>query len=212
MSPGYISAVCSATSTACHVSHRLGVQGQHPVAAPGDQPPAAQRRPDGDTALPAPRRDQSVHRADLLVGQPAGTARQQPAPNHPAPNGLRQAASRRFETAAVLASAAPGRPAIERVGVLAQLVAVRASASATPPPSTSSSSGSTSVRSRVRVNRRSMLCGSCYGVSPSSSHAACVTARRTPSSGRHHGGSSGRIPAIERAPEPRPSPSSTVSA
>ena len=39
-----------------------------------------------------------------------------------------------------------------------------------------------------------------------------VTARRTPSSGRPHGGSYGRIPAIDRAPEPRPSPSSTVSA
>ncbi|SGO03644.1 Uncharacterised protein [Mycobacterium tuberculosis] len=91
-------------------------------------------------------------------------------------------------------------------------VAVRASASATPPPSTSSSSGSTSVRNRVRVKRRSVLCGSCQAVRPSSRQAACVTLRRTPSSGRHQGGSYGRMPAIDRAPEPRPSPNNTVSA
>ena len=70
-------------------------------------------------------------------------------------------------------------------------VAVRASASATPPPSTSSISGSTSWRSRVRVKRRSLLCGSCQASSPSSAQAACVTSRRTPSSGRHQGGSYG---------------------
>ncbi len=91
-------------------------------------------------------------------------------------------------------------------------VAVRASASATPPPSTSSNSGSTSTRSRVRVNRRSALWGSCHGVRPNSAHAAWVSARRTPNSGRYHGGSHGRMPAIDREPEPRPSPSSTVSA
>ena len=90
--------------------------------------------------------------------------------------------------------------------------AVRASASATPPPRTCSSSGSTSVRSRTRVNRGSLLCGSSQAVSPSSAQAARVSARRCPSSGRYHGGSLGRIPAIDRAPEPRPSPINTVSA
>ena len=43
-------------------------------------------------------------------------------------------------------------------------------------------------------------------------HAARVVARRTRSSGRHHGGSQAAMPASERAPDPRPSPSSTVSA
>ena len=91
MSPGYSSAdllshvhsvPCLHTGSVCSVSI--------PSRRPGDQPLAAQRRPDRHTALPAPRRDQSVHPADLLVGQPAGAARQQPAPNHPAPDRLRK--------------------------------------------------------------------------------------------------------------------------
>ena len=89
---------------------------------------------------------------------------------------------------------------------------MRARASATPPDNTSSSSGSTSCRSRTRVNRTSSLCGSSQTGSPSSAHAALVAARRTVSSGRSHGGSHWRMPARERAPEPRPSPRRTVSA
>ena len=90
--------------------------------------------------------------------------------------------------------------------------AVRASASATPPPSTSSSSGSTSLRRRTRVKRGSTLCGSSQKVRPCDRHAAAVSARRRPSSGRSQGGSQVRMPARDRAPEPRPRPSSTVSA
>src|SRR5690606_21571949 len=90
--------------------------------------------------------------------------------------------------------------------------AVRASASATPPASTSSNNGSTSSRTRTRRNRGSVLCGSCHGLTPSSSHAAAVTDLGTSSNGLPHGGSSGRIPANDRGPDPLPSPSSTVSA
>ncbi len=41
---------------------------------------------------------------------------------------------------------------------------------------------------------------------------AWVRLRRVPRSGRYQGGSHDLIPAIERGPDPRPSPSNTVSA
>src|SRR5439155_1761659 len=88
MSPGYSSAGCAGTSTACHTSDRLGVQRQHPVATPGDQPLATQRRPDRHAPLAPPCGDQCVHSADLLVRQSAGTACQQPTANHSAPDRL----------------------------------------------------------------------------------------------------------------------------
>ena len=80
----------------------------------------------------------------------------------------------------------------------------------TPPDSTSSSSGRTSWRRRTRVKRGSALCGSSHTSSPA--QAVRVVVRRTVSSGRSHGGSHRRMPASERAPDPRPRPRSTVSA
>ncbi len=82
-------------------------------------------------------------------------------------------------------------------------VAVRASASATPPPSTSSSSGSTSWRSRLRVKRRSTLCGSCQALRPSSAHAAWVTLathpQQRPAPGRVVGAHAGDRPRTRAA-------------
>ena len=202
MSPGYSSGDSAATSTACHVvgpetnggpaQTRFLVQRQQPAAAAGDQPLTAQRRPDRHPALAAPGGDQRVHPADLLVGQPDRAAGEQPAADHPATDrvgqrrqrlGVEPVGGRRRRPS-------PARSASRSASVSSRsAVAVRASASATPPPSTSSSSGSTSWRSRVRVKRRSALCGSCQASAPSSAHAAWVTSRRTPSSGRHQGGS-----------------------
>src|ERR1700694_1570488 len=92
MSPGYSSPVCAATCTACHVtdriSHRFAAKHQHAVATAGDQPLAAQGRPDGHATLAAPGGDQGVDTANLLVGQAAGTAGQQPAADDPAPDRL----------------------------------------------------------------------------------------------------------------------------
>ena len=89
--------------------------------------------------------------------------------------------------------------------------AVRASASATPPDE------------HVLQQRQHLVAQPDAGEAgvgvvrvvphgPSPAQAARVVARRTVSSGRSHGGSHRRMPASERAPDPRPRPSSTVSA
>ena len=90
--------------------------------------------------------------------------------------------------------------------------AVRASASATPPSSTSSSSGSTSCRNRLRRNPRSALCGSVHHVRSLAVQMRSVSVRRSPRNGRRTMPSIAGMPASERGPEPRPRPSSTVSA
>ncbi len=92
------------------------------------------------------------------------------------------------------------------------MAAVRASDSATPGPSFSSSSGSTSTRVRDLANDGSALLGSCQGSRPSTSQIARVSARRSPRNGRSRRSRAGRIPARERVPEPRASPSRTCSA
>ena len=64
------------------------------VSIPSWRPAISRRLRSADPTAtpPCPRHagDQGVHPADLLVGQPAGAAGQEPAPNHPAPNGLRK--------------------------------------------------------------------------------------------------------------------------
>ncbi len=90
---------------------------------------------------------------------------------------------------------------------------MRASVAATPGPSSRSSTGSTSCRTRARVKRGSLLCGSVQKEMSSARQADSVSARVTPSSGRTKRSSKvRRIPDSERAPEPRASPSRTVSA
>ena len=89
---------------------------------------------------------------------------------------------------------------------------MRARAAATPGPSSVSRTGITRLRTRDRVNRSSALCGSCQNSMPSARQAASVCARVRSSSGRSNGGRRRLMPAIERPPEPRASPSSTVSA
>ena len=126
-----------------------------------------------------------------------------------APRGRRCPANRPalhacIETAAAIASSASRS--------CANNCAVRPSAARTPPPRTSSNSGNTSRRSRTRVKAGSRLCGSCHGVRPAARQAASVVSLVTPSNGRPQGRRYGRIPAIDRGPEPRARPSSTVSA
>ena len=77
-----------------------------------------------------------------------------------------------------------------------------------PPPAAAAPRGAVATR----VNAGSTLCGSCHGTSPAAAQAAIVSARRTAEQRPPPGWAPGRIPAIDRGPEPRPSPSSTVSA
>ena len=90
--------------------------------------------------------------------------------------------------------------------------AVRARACAMPGPSSASRTGSTRSRTRTRVKPGSWLCGSSHTSRPSSRQAAAVSTRRTSSSGRAKTPNPRRIPCSDLPPEPRVSPSRTVSA
>ena len=187
-----------------------------PIARrPATQPLAAQRRADRHPALAPPAGDQCVHRPGSACRsapwrrRPAASSGSPAAEPGPAAPPRPRVSSR---TRAGVRQRGRAASVVEQLGVLAQrsrragqrlgdpaaehVLQQRQHLAAQPDPG----------------EPGSVLCGSCQAVRPSSAHAAWVTARRTPSSGRHHGGSYGRIPAIDRAPEPRPSPSSTVSA
>ena len=102
---------------------------------------------------------------------------------------------------------------VEVVRVGAELVGGAGERGRDPGPSSRSSTGSTSWRTRDRVKRGSLLCGSVQKSMPSAAQAASVWARVTSSRGRWNRPSiDRRIPASDRAPDPRASPSSTVSA
>ena len=177
---------------------------QPPMLANQLQPPWQR-----DPTLTAPAADEIVGGTQVEVGEPGDAAGTQPGTQGPpADRGggdgehggvepgsvdrelrvrLRRVARRRPRPP-------PGRAASRAAASSASpssrsCAAVRASASATPPASTSSSSGSTSRRRRTRVKRGSTLCGSSQKVRPCARHAAAVSARRRPSSGRSQGGS-----------------------
>ena len=67
------------------------------------------------------------------------------------------------------------------------------------------------MRTRTRVNVLSELCGSSQGSSCASAHAPNVSSRVIASNGRKYFPLRAAIADKERAPEPRASPSNTLS-